>query len=48
MPYNYDSSLLKQAPMTVFRNSVEALAQVGTGNGDENAKLYHGRFRCRL
>jgi len=30
MPYNYDSSSLKQAPMIFFRNSAEALAQVGT------------------
>ena len=32
--------------MTCFRNSAEALAQVGIGNGDENANQVHGR--CRL
>jgi len=46
MPYNYDSSSLKQALMKFVRNLAEALGQVGTGSSDENANKIHGR--CRL
>jgi len=34
--------------MTSFWNSAEAVAQVGTSNGDENAKQFLGRCRLNL
>ena len=47
MPYNYDSSPAQQALHDIFfQNSAEAVAQVG--NGDENAKQFHGLCEHRL
>jgi len=37
MPYNNDFSSFQAVLMTFFGNSAEALAKVGTVNGDENA-----------